>query len=406
MSEPRAVAFVTLGCKVNRAESEAALARLLGGGWRAAAQAAEADVVVVNTCTVTGEADRKVRKAVHRALRECAGPVVVTGCMATVDGGGAALAALDPRVVVEPDKSRLPSRVASLVDGPAPAAHGVRSGEGFRTRAAVKIQDGCDARCAYCIVPDARGPARSVPVADVLAEVRALVAAGTREVVLTGVNLGRFAAGDGPGDDLADLVRAVAAEGPARVRLSSIEPLDITERLLTALAGTPAVCAHLHVPLQSGSDRVLAAMRRGYTAAQYEEAIARAREALPGLSVTTDVIAGFPGESDADLAETLALVERVGFSKLHVFRFSARPGARAAEMGGQVPHAVRDSRAAELRAAGERLCEAYVRGRAGREAEMLVERVADGMAEGTTRDYLRVRFPADGAAEGDLVRQV
>ncbi|TLM78898.1 MAG: MiaB/RimO family radical SAM methylthiotransferase, partial [Actinobacteria bacterium] len=276
-------------------------------------------------------------------------------------------------------------------------------GAAFRTRADLKVEDGCDARCAYCIVPDARGPARSVPWDDVLAQVAALATAGVSEVVLTGVNLGRYA---DTGRDLADLVRAVAAAGIPRVRLSSIEPLDLTERMLTALAETPQVCAHLHVPLQSGADAVLAAMRRGYTAAQYADAIARARAALPGLAVTTDVIAGFPGESPDDHAATIALCERLAFAKLHVFRYSEREGTPAATMPGSVPPATRTARAADLRAAGERLRATYLADAARRPEpqEVLVERVRAGVAEGTTRDYVHVTWPvAGGARAGDVV---
>lgn len=391
------VAMVTLGCKVNRAESERILADMMAGGWAHCAPG-RADAVVVDTCAVTSEADRKARKAVNRALRESEGPVVVTGCGASVVPG--MFAGLGERVAVEPDKGAVAALVASLTHGPGPG-RGTRSGAPFRVRAAVKAQDGCDARCAYCIVPDARGPARSTPLGDVLDEVRALVAAGTSEVVLTGVDLGRYSCA---GRDLADLVAAVADTGATRVRLSSVEPLDLTERLLGVLAATPQVCEHLHVPLQSGSDAVLARMRRGYEVARYAERLDAARGALAGLAVTTDVMVGFPGETDADFAATLAAVEELAFAKLHVFRYSERPGTPAAEMGGAVPPGEREARAAALRALSDRLRAAYVASRAEADTEVLVERVRGPLASGTSRDFLRLAFEAPGARVGSIVR--
>lgn len=441
---PVRVAFKTLGCKVNRVESEDIAADLIGRGAVLVPED-EAALVVVNTCTVTGEADAKARKAVRHALNTAASPiVVVTGCLASLDK--AALEALGSRVIVEADKERVADRVARALALEAavstgaqatgaqaaavPAAGGedagaraVRTGEGFRTRALLKVEDGCDVFCAYCIVPHARGVPRSVPLAEAVAEARRLVASGVAEIVLTGINLGRYR-DDATGGDLAALVEAIAATGVARLRLSSIEPPDLSERLLGVLAATPAACEHLHVPLQSGSDAVLCAMRRSYTIADYEERIAAARAALPGLAVTTDVMAGFPGETDVDAAVTLAACERIGFAKLHVFRYSERPGTPAAQMPGRVPPQLRAKRAGALRELGERLRRDFVATRIGRPAEVLVERIEPATAlaadphrkpaelagahaptvRGTTRDYVRVAFSADdGFAVGDVV---
>lgn len=401
------MAVRTLGCKVNRAESEALVADLVGRG-AVLAETDAADVVVINTCTVTAEADAKARKAVRQALQAPGAPVVVvTGCLAATDA--AALQALGERVVVEADKDALGGRVAALAGlDDAPHSQAVRSGEGFRTRVALKIEDGCDNFCAYCIVPHARGVPRGLALSEAVAQSRALVDAGLREIVLTGINIGRYRDAE-TGADLAGLVEAVAATGIERLRLSSIEPPDLTPRLLEALAATPATCAHLHVPLQSGSDAVLSAMGRRYTAEQFAARIDAAREALPGLAVTTDVLVAFPGESEADAVATLELCERVGFSKLHVFRYSARPGTPAAEIPGRIEAGLAASRASELRELGERLRAAYVTSRVGGRAEVLVERVsrasadAPERAEGTTRDYLRVRVDAPGIAEGDLI---
>ncbi|MGV8082809.1 MAG: MiaB/RimO family radical SAM methylthiotransferase [Coriobacteriia bacterium] len=414
-----AVALVTLGCKVSRAESEAFAAELLGRGVRLAEED-EADVVIVNTCTVTGEADAKARKAVRRALSAPSSPVVVvTGCMAALDAGS--LSALGERVVVEADRDRVATRVAELlgladaasvanaagsVDAASPAGAvrpaSARTGSAFRTRADVKIEDGCDAFCAYCIVPFARGLPKSKPLAECLAEISALAASGVREVVLTGINIGRYrdlATGAG----LPELIEALGDSGIGRIRLSSIEPMDLTDRMLDALASGGA-CAHLHVPLQSGCDEVLSAMGRTYSAAEYAERIEAARRRLPGVAITTDVMAGFPGETAEQAAETLAFCLRMGFAKLHVFRYSPRPGTRAAEMPGQIVPATKAERARLLRETGESLRASYEDSRVGGAADVLIERILGTEAEGTSEDYLRVRFPAGQAAEGDLVR--
>jgi len=395
------VALRTLGCKVNRSESEALAEQLAALGVAVTEDESEGDAVVVNTCTVTGEADAKARKEVRRALQRTAGPVVVTGCLASLDAEG--LRSLGDRVVVQPDRTQLPGTIASLLrpagtPDPLPS----RSGRVFRTRALVKVQDGCDNRCAYCIVPDARGGPRSVPSDSVVARVAALAAGGTAEVVLTGVNIGRYS--DGPAaPDLATLIERIAATGIRRIRVSSIEPPDLTPRLLEALAAAPAVVPHLHVPLQSGCDRTLAAMGRRYTAAGYAEALGRARLMLPGLAVTTDVIAGFPGETDADFDESLAYVEACGFAKMHVFRYSERAGTPAAAAPGQVAAPTKAARAERLRALSARLEREHAASREGGPATLLVESVREGVAAGTTEDHLRVRARIPGARAGDLV---
>ncbi len=448
-AQPLAVAFRTLGCKVNRVESESIAAELLGRGCEVVAED-RAAVVVVNTCTVTGEADAKARKAVRRALKAPGEPVVVvTGCLAALDREG--LLALGERVVVESDKERVTERVAELMlhgrdvatrsdhaalcgstalpiptappvplAPPTPSAHGAapspaspphspdlsRVGGVFRTRAMVKVQDGCDNFCAYCIVPHARGAPRSVPSAHVVAEVTALVRAGVREVVLTGINMGRYRDGE---VGLAELLAALAETGIVRLRLSSIEPPDVTPELLAAMARhADVVCPHLHVPLQSGSDRVLAAMERRYTTADFAKMLAAARAAVPRLAVTTDVIAGFPGETHEDASSTLRFCEAAGFARLHVFRYSPRPGTPAAERDDQVPAPVKAARAERLRELDARLRARHVACRAGEPVEVLVERVGEDHVEGTTRDYLRVRVASDGqdAAVGGLTTVV
>jgi threonylcarbamoyladenosine tRNA methylthiotransferase MtaB len=405
------VAVRTLGCKVNRAESEAIAAQLLGAGVRIAEED-EAAVVVINTCTVTGEADAKARKAVRHALGAEHRPlVVVTGCLAALERE--ALAGLGERVIVEADKARV-SRVVEELLG-VEASHGgdtvpalPRAGDSrFRTRAALKIEDGCDNYCTYCIVPYARGVPRATPLAEVVAQAGALVASGTREIVLTGINIGRYLDRES-GAQLADVLQEVAQSGVARIRLSSVEPLDLTPRLLEVMAATPAFCAHLHVPLQSGSDAILSAMGRRYTRDEFSACIAAARRALPGLVVTTDVLAGFPGETEAHAAETLAFCREIGFGKLHVFRYSPRPGTSAAARIDQVAPEAKTARAAALRALSTEAVAEHERARIGAIASVLVERIVaadDGtaLAEGTTDDYLRVCLPPEATQAGELV---
>lgn len=407
MSGPVPVAFRTLGCKVNRVESDAIATELLGRGCRLADED-EAAVIIINTCTVTGEADAKARKAVRQALKASGEPVVVvTGCLAALDADG--LRALGERVVVEADKEAVAARVtrmlASRLMPEAATAAGVRTGEGFRTRVAVKVQDGCDNFCTYCIVPHARGGPRSRPAAEVLTEVASLADSGVREVVLTGINIGGYR--DEEAGGLPQLCVALAHRtGVERIRVSSIEAPACGSAWMDAMLEAPQIVRHFHVPLQSGSDRILKAMGRHYTAERFEQILAEWRERLPDITFTTDVITGFPGETDDDHAATMELCERIGFSRLHVFRYSARSGTPAATMPDQVPAGTKARRAEELRELDARLRGRFLESRLGLPVEVLVERIEDGVAEGTTREYLRLRFAADGAVVGQTVSVV
>lgn len=401
-AETPTVELRTLGCKVNRSESESLAAALLACGIVVAAPdaARTPDAIIVNTCTVTGEADAKARKEVRRALDATAGPVVVVGCLAAVDADG--LRALDERVRVEADRRVVADVVASVLGADAGVSESAAaSGGAMRTRALVKVQDGCDNRCSYCIVPDARGVPRSESADVIVDRVARLHAAGTAEVVLTGINLGRYA--DAGAADLAALIERIAATGIRRIRLSSIEPPDLTPRLLGVLGSLPAVAPHLHVPLQSGCDRTLAAMGRRYDSAQFARILAAAREAIPHLAVTTDIIAGFPGETDADFAASFAFAESCGFTKLHVFRYSPRAGTPAASAQDQVPPATRAERARRLRALSADAERAHEASRAGSTAMLLLEETHGAVQRGTTEDYLRLFADLPGALAGEMV---
>jgi len=392
------VAVRTLGCKVNQVESEDIVANLIGRG-ALLAEEDRAAVVVINTCTVTGEADKKARKAVRHALGLAQQPVVVvTGCLAAVDAPS--LRALDPRVVVEVDKSLVPNRVAEALGiTVAPEERSViRAGRGFHTRVMLKVEDGCDNHCTYCIVPRARGVPRAEPLEGLVAQVTELAAAGVGEVVVTGINVGRYR-DPATGADLTELLQALSAAGPRRVRLSSIEPPDLGERLLSAMAALPGFCPHLHVPMQSGSDRILAAMGRAYTAEEFLARLDEARTAIPGVALTTDVIVGFPGETEADFEQTLEVCVRAGFSKLHVFRYSRRPDTPAARMPDQVPPETIAARAEQVRSLGHELRSSWLDTLVGDRVELLIERVAeDGSAEGTTPQYAKVLVGPESSA--------
>ncbi|NPV07576.1 MAG: tRNA (N(6)-L-threonylcarbamoyladenosine(37)-C(2))-methylthiotransferase MtaB [Anaerolineae bacterium] len=387
-----AIYVTSLGCRLNQAEAAAlrrALARL---GHEMVSEARLADVVVLNTCAVTAEAERKSRQLLRRLHRESPGArILVTGCYPQLDRDLGGAAGLADAVVDNVAKRRLLEAPEHFIP-PASAANG-RAAPALRARALVRVQEGCDNRCSYCVVWRLRGEQVSRPAGDVLAEVRQLVAEGRQEVVLTGVHIGAYGRDrlrpEVP--DLSGLLRLILDQTTVRrLRLSSIEPWDL-RHLDLSLWSDPRLCPHLHVPLQSGSDTVLGRMARRYSAAEYERAIARAREAIPDLAVTTDVIAGFPGESELDLEATVALSRRCGFARMHVFRFSPRPGTAAAHMPDQVPPEVIRDRAARLREVAAELAAGYEAGYVGRTMSVLWERKREGWWSGLTPNYLRVR---------------
>lgn len=353
------VALVNLGCRVNRVELDRMAAELEAAGARLVRED-EADVVVVNTCAVTAEAEAKTRKAVRRAAALPRRPLVVaTGCVANLFADE--LAALAPTVEVVRDKSRVAARALDALGLAAPEPGASRPAAPVsaptptgRTRPGVKIQDGCDNRCSYCIVWRARGAGRSVPVAEVTSEVAAACARGAREVVLTGINLGSYRAEgpDGRALRLPGLLAHLLDEtGVGRLRISSIEPPDVDDELCRAMAASAGrVAPFLHVCLQSGCDATLERMARPYDAAGFLRVVERARAAVPGVALGTDLIVGFPGETDEEFEESLALCRAARFSRMHVFRYSRRPGTPAASMPGQVPPEVSAERAARVRA--------------------------------------------------------
>jgi threonylcarbamoyladenosine tRNA methylthiotransferase MtaB len=386
-----------LGCKVSYADAQAVRERLLADGH--AERPGASDVAVVNTCCVTHEALRKSRHAVSRAAR-AHGRVYVTGCGANLDPE--AWTGLPENVVVV---SRRSEATASFVAGDVGAIGCVHADARLdRVRAFVKVQDGCSFQCAFCVIPLVRGRSRSRPAHAVLAEVHRRVEQGHREVVLTGINLGCYRDRTA-GYDLPRLVReAGVIPGLRRLRLSSIEVNHLSERLLAALRETASVSRHLHVPLQSGDDGVLRAMRRRYDAATYLQRTALAS----GFNLTSDVIVGFPGEDEAAFARTVGVVRAAGITKVHVFPYSPRPGTQTASED-SVPREVKRERGARLRELSRQACLARWHGKVGGEDTVLVDRPGRGygddyspwLVDAPVGDFVRVR--AGGVSEEGIL---
>lgn len=399
----RTIAFHTLGCKVNQYDTEAMREAFERAGWSAVEFDRDADAYLINTCTVTGTGDQKSKKLIRRVAREHPrSGIIVCGCLAQREG--AALLAMDNVLLVVGVQRR--GEVVELyeqalaqgkVNAVAPLAGAsfehlfVTRHEG-KTRATMKIQEGCDRFCAYCIIPAVRGPVRSMPLEQVHAEARRLAEAGYREIVVTGIHLASY--GRGTQDTLLDAVRAVAECVP-RVRLGSLEPLVVDERFADEIAAMPSVMPQFHLSLQSGSASVLRRMGRRYTPEEYLRAVERLRARMPLCAITTDVLTGFPGESDQEAEQTLAFVRAVGFARIHVFPYSRRAGTAADRMSGQVCEEVKRLRAKNLIALGNQLEENYVSQLVGTRQQVLFETPAgQGMADGYTGQYVRVRARA------------
>ena len=423
------------GCRATQADGAAIERQLRERGFSAAWEASAADVVVVNTCTVTAAADAQAREALRRIRgQNPAARMIVTGCYAQrapeelAGFPGVAWVVGNSHkpeipwlagtfLTAEADARRrggetgfvssaaLAGEALSLLDGPAKILTGdifaqrtmlaapVLGGEGNHTRPVVKIQDGCNSRCAYCVIPFVRGRSRSLPAETVVAEIARLSDAGFREVVLSGINLGMYGQDLKPRVELIELLRRIQGEtGIERLRISSIEPMDVTEELIALFAENERMAQHFHMPLQSGSDRVLKAMHRWYRAEHYARRVERIRENLPHAGIGADVIAGFPGETDAEHEQTMAFIESLPLTYLHVFSFSERPGTQAAGMDGKVAPAKIKERARELRTLGERKAREFRATQVGRTLRALTLHRKDGTEEtpAITSNYLRV----------------
>ncbi|MBC7286969.1 MAG: tRNA (N(6)-L-threonylcarbamoyladenosine(37)-C(2))-methylthiotransferase MtaB [Armatimonadetes bacterium] len=422
--QPRA-AIITLGCKLNQYESQQIREILEQAGYRIVHWDEPADVYVVNSCTVTSQADRETRRLARGAKRrQPDAVVVVAGCY--VETGASVLQEL-PEIdllVNNAQKPHLPMLLADFAPGRFPRPSGppphepplVRYFAGH-TRAFVKVQEGCDAACAFCIIPRARGPSRSIPAERVIEQARLLAAAGYSEIVLIGTHLGRYGLDLAPPMTLAELCRRLLPIPQlARLRLSSIEPREVTDELVAMLAeaakarqagcfdGPAKLCRHLHIPLQSGCDSVLRRMNRPYDTAFYKALIERLVTEVPGVCIGADVLVGFPGETDKEFEETAAFVSALPLSYLHVFTYSARPGTPAAEMPDQVRPDIRKRRNHALRQVSSRKYRQFMAGQVGQVLDVLIERrTGDGAVEGLSDNYLRVQLTDCQAPAGSIV---
>jgi threonylcarbamoyladenosine tRNA methylthiotransferase MtaB len=405
----RTCRLVTLGCKVNQYETQLVKETLLRNGYREAAENEPADLCVVNTCTVTAEGDAKSRKIIRGlARRNPGGRTVVMGCYATRDPQ--AVARLPGVFEVVPDKRELPDVFDRLgiVDLPA----GISQFDG-RQRAYVKVQDGCILRCTYCIIPEVRPGLRSRSPDEIEDEVRRLIGNGYREIVITGIHVGHYGVETTRGRSgrepfrLWHLFRRLdRIPGEWRMRLSSVEGAELNDDFISAAADCEHLCPQFHPALQSGSDTVLRRMRRRYSVARFLETLERIRERLDNAAFTTDVIVGFPGETDVEFEQTVAACRQAGFMKVHIFPFSPRRGTPAATLPDQVPPEVRKQRCRRLAELERELAMRYYQGLVGRELEVLVERPLTDRGDrvrGTDRRYVPVELPGTAADVGRFV---
>ncbi len=400
----RKVAFHTLGCKLNFAETSTIARSFTEDSYERVSPDSKADIYVINTCTVTDAADRKCRQAVRKIIhRNPDAFIAVVGCYAQLRKEEAAAIEGVDLVLGTYEKFDLVSYIDNLDRRTAPEIHSCENidTEGFmaswsagdRTRSFLKVQDGCDYRCSYCTVPLARGKSRNPLISEVVEEARAIAASGVKEIVLTGVNVGDF--GKSTGETLEQLLRSLAGvRGLERLRLSSIEPDLVSDGIIDLIASEKKLMPHIHMPLQSGSDRILGLMRRRYRRDVFRDRVMRIRDKMPGAGIGADVIVGFPGETEADFDETCRFLENLPVSYLHVFAFSPRPGTPAAELPGEVIKAEKERRSRKLIKLSESRRMLSMRNATGKIYDVLFEkRSADGMVAGLTGNYIRVLTP-------------
>ncbi|MBI2844401.1 MAG: tRNA (N(6)-L-threonylcarbamoyladenosine(37)-C(2))-methylthiotransferase MtaB [Armatimonadetes bacterium] len=393
-----AAAYYTLGCKVNQYETEKIREELDRLGFSTVNFASQADVYVINSCTVTGMADAKSRRAIRQAARRNPNAfVVATGCYAELEPAQVGGIEGVDLVVGNDQKESIPERlVARFPNLRRNGGAGIRPRT--RTRAIVKIQDGCNQFCAYCAVAYARSRQWSREISDVVEEISTLAGFGYREIVLTGIRLGSYAFG------LPALIRSAAeVDGIERIRLSSIEVWEVDEELLRTIAENPKACRHLHMPLQSGDDGVLKLMRRPYAPDYYARTVEKAREMIPELGLTTDVMVGFPGETDDAFQRSYEFVRDMGFSRLHVFRYSPRPGTAAASFSDRVPEAEKSRRSELMIELGTELADRFAGRLVGQTVDVLAEPKRGEFISGFTDNYVEVRFLGGESLRGRIV---
>ncbi len=413
-------AFYTLGCKVNQYETEAVIDIFIDNGYQIVDFSEKADLYIVNSCTVTNEAARKTRQIARRAKRSAPESIVaIVGCYTQAFPDEVSEIEEIDFVMGSNNKAEILNKAeemmaGSSVDDEISEYSELSEYEELKlkrlsntTRANVKIEDGCNQFCSYCIIPYARGPVRSRKKEDVVAEIRRLSQQKVKEIILTGTHLGAYGRDQGNPKALTELMRSLTElDELKRVRLSSIEGTEIDQEMIDLIAEEDIFCPHLHLPLQSGSDQILEAMNRPYNAAEFKKTIAKLRERIPELAVTTDVIVGFPGETEATFTETMKVVEEIGFSKVHVFPYSAREGTPAAEME-QINGNIIKEYSKKLRLLNESLMLSYQEKFIGQEKEVLIEEVRDHKTDlltGYTDNYLKVLLAGSDKLKNQLVK--
>ena len=413
------IAYHTLGCKVNQYDTQAMEEIMEKAGYQTVDFSDRADVYLINTCTVTGTGDKKSMQAVRRIRRLYPeSRVILCGCMAQLYGEELLDKTGADLIIGTQHRGEVAALLKKVIDTGEPlcaveAIQGNLCFEGLtvsrqneRTRAVVKIQEGCDNHCTYCIIPRVRGPIRSRPLEDIRDEVRRLADSGFCEIVLTGIHLSSYGRDLGRSVNLNDVVDVLQDTGGIiRIRLGSLEPVVVTPEFAARLKADSKICPQFHLALQSGSDSVLRRMKRRYNTSQYLKAVENIRAVFPLAAITTDILTGFPGETEDEFRETAEMIEKVGFSRIHVFPYSSRPFTPAAEMPGQLTETEKQKRCRELIAVGERTARAYSRSWVGRETELIPEEKVGGSWEGYTPEYLRIRLqPEDVCISGRPVR--
>lgn len=417
------IAFYTLGCKVNQADTSSMENLFLRSGHQLVSFDGEADVYIINTCVVTNTGQRKSRQTIHRAIRKNPNAlIVVTGCypqtaaeeVKAIAGVDMVIGNQDRAQIVQLVEERLAHRQTDTLD----AVHKLTASTAFeemaagditdKTRAFLKIQEGCNQFCTYCIIPYARGPLRSRSLESIRTETQRLISAGFKEIVLIGIHLGCYGKENPDGPTLYDAVKTVLdVPGVQRLRLGSLESVEVEPRLLTLMQEDARFCRHLHLPLQSGCDKVLQAMHRPYTTAKFKTLLADIKTRVPDIAITTDVIVGFPGETEADFETTCKFAESCGFSKMHIFPFSARKGTPAEKFAGAVPEAVKKERADILGRIDETMHKTFLQAMVGQKTEVLFEQPAgEDYFEGLTGNYQRVFVKSGGRNLGGEILPV
>ncbi|MCX7920059.1 MAG: tRNA (N(6)-L-threonylcarbamoyladenosine(37)-C(2))-methylthiotransferase MtaB [bacterium] len=408
------IAFYTFGCKVNQYDTQRLRAAFIAAGWKEVKAHEEAQLYVINTCTVTADSDRKARQLIRSIARNHPqAEIIVTGCSAELYPAELKQLPKVSFVLGNREQERIIELISQrngMYQKPAKTILTSISEFAGHTRAFIKVQDGCNGYCAYCIVPKVRGEPRSRPEQEIIHEVELLAQKGYKEIVLTGIRLGLYGKDNyaTPGSNLSTLIsKLTAIDGIKRIRLSSLEPMDIElPALLDVFRTEPKLCHHLHIPLQSGSDEILSAMQRTYTVQQYEEMINRIRECIFDIAITTDIIVGFPGETEKHFQQTIEMLCRIGFAKTHVFRYSVRPGTKSSMMGNQIDSQIAKQRVRQLIQLAEEVASEYRKKWIGKTVDVLVEEKLDnktGFLTGLTNQYLRVNFPGDATLFNQLI---